>query len=151
MKYLLLLFFHFCFILPIQPQDKFFSNRASYSPFSPIFFQVYLQKDSFIYILNQPSGGTLHLVFPNPDDTENFFTKGEYRIPGKEAHYEIQLEEDLGEEIFYLIISRREIPYLHLRNFRDKESLMSPQWLRKITSDLYPWEWKILETKVLVK
>lgn len=151
MRFSLLFLLHFCFLLPIESQDRFSLNRKVYSPGSPVFFQISLHKDSYIYILNQNSGGTLHLVFPNIEDAENLFIKGNYRIPNAEAGYELQMEEDIGQEIFYLLVSKREISTLHIRNFRDNESLMSPQWLRKLTSELYPWEWKIYELKVDVK
>jgi len=130
------------------PQEIFSVNRKSYTFGDLVFFRVVLQKDSYIYILNQQSSGSLHLLFPNSEDSENFFTKGIYRIPDLQSEYEFQVEEDVGEEIFYLIISTRKISSFHIRNFRENESLYRPQWLRRFTSELYPWEWKIYEVKV---
>lgn len=142
--------FIICYIFSISlfAKDNFKTNKIVYHPKSLIFFTVELSKDSYIYILNESVSGTLHLLFPNPDDPENYFTKGTYRIPSQSARYEFQLDEDLGEETFYCIVSKVKISKLHLRNFRENESLARPQWLRRITSDLYPLDWKIYEQKI---
>ncbi len=130
------------------PEQVFSVNRKSYTFGDLLFFRVLLQKDSYVYILNQQSSGSLHLLFPNSQDSENFFTKGSYRIPDLQAEYEFQIEDDIGEETFYLITSTRKISAFHIRNFRENESLYRSQWLRRFTAELYPWEWKIYEVKV---
>lgn len=146
---------NFFFILALlcsslYPTEVFQTNRTIYTPKSLIFFKIALNKDSYIYILNQTVTGTIHLLFPNPEDSENYFTKGNYRIPNITASYEFQLEEDTGEEIFYLIVSKVKISKLHLRNFRENESLAKTQWLRRFTSELHPLDWKIYEQKIKI-
>lgn len=146
-KFLLFILFYFVFA-PTYARDNFKTNKTVYYPKSLIFFYIELSKDSYVYILNESVSGTLHLLFPNSDDPENYFTKGNYRIPAQNAKYEFQLDEDTGEETFYFIVSKVKIAKLHFRNFREHESLTKPQWLRRLTSDLYPLDWKIYEQKI---
>ncbi len=134
----------------LYSSEVFQTNKTVYTPKSLIFFKVELSKDSYIYILNQTTSGTIHLLFPNSEDSENYLMKGTYRIPSLKASYEFQVEEDTGEEIFYLIVSKVKISKLHSRNFRENESLAKFQWLRRLTSDLHPLDWKIYEQKIKI-
>jgi hypothetical protein len=146
----LTIFFFLCFFSPVFARDIFRTNREIYYPNSLIFFHIELKKDAYVYILNQTVSGTLHLIYPNPDDPENYFLAGTYRIPDPKFHYEFQVDEDIGEEIFYCIVSKVKISKLHARNFRDNESLAKPQWLRKLTNVLHPLDWKIYEYKIKI-
>jgi hypothetical protein len=134
----------------VVPQEIFQTNRSTYASEDKIFFRIHLEQTSFVYILNESSDGTIHLLFPNPDDPDNLFQAGDHQIPRKKANYEFQVDQDVGIEKFYLILSQKKISKLHERNFRDTESLHGPQWLRKLTSDLLPFEWKISEKEVQV-
>lgn len=145
--------FFFTLILlfsPLYSTEVFQTNKTVYVPKSLIFFKIQLNKDYYVYILNQTVSGTVHLLFPNSEDSENYFTKGSYRIPSLQANYEFQLEEDTGEEIFYLIVSKVKISKFHSRNFRENESLAKAQWLRRFTSELHPLDWKIYEQKIKI-
>ncbi|MDX1961043.1 MAG: DUF4384 domain-containing protein [Leptospiraceae bacterium] len=116
-----------------------------------IFFKISTGREGYLYLLNLRSDGTLHLIFPNKDDSENFFEKGEIFIPTKNSVYEFRLEEDYGKEEYYIILSKKKIGKLHVRNFREGESLnQKKHWLQRITSKLKSTDWSIAETKVEV-
>jgi hypothetical protein len=80
------------FINPLSSDDspilQLSPNKKIYSPGDQVFFRVYLPKNGYLYLLNQKSDGTLHLLFPNDEDEMNKMNFGFIRLPSKNVEYE---------------------------------------------------------------
>lgn len=126
-------------------------NKKIYSPGDQIFFRIYLPKNGFIYLLNQKSDGTLHLLFPNDEEGANKMSFGYLRLPSKNVEYEWVIDSSSGEETFFLILSDKTIKFFHKKQILKDQSISPDNWLRRHTSSLLPWEWKIAEAKIRVK
>lgn len=126
-------------------------NKKKYQNGDLIFFKVKILNPGFLYVLNQKTNGNLHLIFPNEDDEKNQFTGGIVRIPSKTVDYEWVIDSPEGEEIFYFILSDKQIVSFHKKKFLQDQVIPKNNWLRKHTAQLLPWEWKITETKILIK
>jgi hypothetical protein len=124
------------------------TNKSKFYPGDPIFFKIQIPKKGYIYLLNLNSDGTIHLIFPNEIDTNNFFEEGTYRFPNKNSDYEWRLDEDPGKETIYLIFSENPVLKLHIRNFRKDESLSKPYWLRRLMSAFHPSSWSLVELNI---
>ena len=126
-------------------------NKKIYSPGDQVFFRVYLPKNGYLYLLNQKSDGTLHLLFPNDEDEMNKMNFGFIRLPSKNVEYEWVIDSNSGEELFYLILSDKLIKFFHKKPILKDQSFSTDNWLRRHTANLLPWEWKIAEAKIRVK
>ena len=148
----ILLFFLSTHIHSEEPKSLHIqSNKKLYSTGDLIFFKIYLPKNGYAYLLNQKADGTLHLIFPNDEDESNKLNFGYSRLPSKNVDYEWVIDSAYGEELFFLILSDKMIKFFHKKSVLKDQTLSTDNWLRRHTSDLLPWEWKITETKIRVK
>jgi hypothetical protein len=134
-----------------EPNITFKTNREIYSPGDLIFFNAESSIDGYVYILNLHSDGTLHLIYPNLEDGDNLKKAGKFRLPSQDAKYEFIVEDDIGTETFYLLVSEKKIKSLHKRNYRENESInQKSNWLQRLTAKLKPENWNMTETKIQV-
>lgn len=127
------------------------SNKKVFATGDLIFFKIKVPNQGFLYLINQKTDGTLHLIYPNDEDENNFVQKGQFRIPSKKVDYEWVVDSPGGEESFFLILSEKQIKYFHKKSILKDQSINQDNWLRRHTSHLLPWEWKLVETKIKVK
>ena len=76
---------------------------------------------------------------------------GFIRLPSKNVEYEWVIDSNSGEELFYLILSDKLIKFFHKKPILKDQTISTDNWLRRHTSNLLPWEWKIVEAKIRVK
>lgn len=126
-------------------------NKKKYHVGDLIFFKIRVPNPGFLYILNQKTNGNLHLVYPNEDDEKNHVQPGLIRIPSKMVEYEWVVDSPEGEEIFFFILSGKQIQYFHKQNILQDQSINRKYWLRRSTAQLLPWEWKFTELKISIK
>ncbi|MCB1143532.1 MAG: DUF4384 domain-containing protein [Leptospiraceae bacterium] len=124
--------------------------KKNYFPGEPIVIHTEISEEGYLYLLNQRTDGTIHLLYPNEKESDNFLRPGKHRFPPKERDYEWTLEEDSGDESLILILSKKKIASLHKNDFRKDESIFKTFWLRRLTSTLHPSRWWIREWKFKV-
>jgi len=86
--------------------DEVKTDKETYAPREAIVFEVTLQEDAYVYVLNL-SGSESCVVYPNDEDMYEYkHTQGKLTIPSNNG-YTISADGKLEKESFYIFTSER--------------------------------------------
>ncbi len=142
----------------LLPNDLKISLNTSYKNFKPgqsIKLQVSLPPTSYLYIFVLKNDGSLNLLFPNREESDNLILEDTATIPNPEKDYEFIAGDNYGVDSIFAISSRNRIEKLHGEKYQNAALYKNIRaenlnWIRKITKYSHPDHWTFAETKIFI-
>lgn len=114
---------------------------------------VKLKKACFLYIIYYSSQGEVHTLFPYRFDklSIDYRLSGEYYIPEGDGWFE--LDDQVGEEKFYLLASAQRLHGLErfINNYETSDQAGKPELARKILGEIRKLRWRYRKFKVFAE
>jgi hypothetical protein len=131
------------------------TNYKNFKPGQAIKIQVSLPPSSYLYIFVLKNDGSLNLLYPNREESDNLILEDTAKIPSPDKDYDFIAGDNYGVDSIFAVASRNRIAKLHKEKYQNTAVYKNIRaenlnWLRKITKHSHPDHWTFAETKIFI-